>query len=53
MDKQIKLLHKIAKQTKVIHTYSGYSFNIDTKKVHSNDKDKLEKDKKYKYYTYN
>lgn len=53
MDKQIKLFHKIAKQTKIIYTYSGYSFNTDTKKVYNNDKDKLEKDKKYKYYTYN
>ena len=53
MNKQVKLLHKMVKQTKVIYTYSGYSFNMDTKKVHNNDKDKIEKESKYKYYTYN
>lgn len=54
MDKQLKLIklsQKLAKQSRVLYTYSGYSFNKETNKVHdSKTKDKYEK---YKYYTYN
>lgn len=53
MDKQLKLI-KLSKKIinqKVIHTYSGYSFNKKTSKVHENKP--VDKYQKYKYYTYN
>lgn len=54
MDKQLKLVElsiKIVKQTRVIHSYSGYSFNKETNKVCENKP--IDKFQKYKYYTYN
>ena len=54
MDKQIKvakLAQSLVKDVKVLHTYSGYSFNKSSNKVY---KDKQnDKYEKYKYHTYN
>lgn len=54
MDKQLKLVElsrKIVKQTIILYTYSGYSFNKKTNKVCENKP--IDKHQKYKYYTYN
>ena len=53
MNKQLKIvkLSQHLKRFKVIHTYSGYTFNKKTNKVYKNKtKDEYQK---YKYYTYN